>query len=394
MLFRFIYFFLFFLSLSIASTSSKSFESKKSFNEILAPSHICNNVETVGSDTFPLKTSLILDGEIPPLYDNLYADKLFSSNNSIILSLIASGNNIATPTFQKKYSKLIGKNIWNVPKNIFKEYCQIKVDVVLYEYKKLMKKEVKIMEENKTTKISLSTFFLIIAVILIMIMGIFMYKTHNEKIAATEKTEELQTQVKELTENINSLQGKISSISETINSNTSVNNSTTNANQTNADTKSNTEFTDEQVKNAFQNYLELTEYIVDSPEKFLEKIDLKVDNTKKEAKRNGYIKTNIKYVVFKEKLLNYVTDKCYDKNFEKSVFIEEDGFLCYLRDVGATGMDYKVTSIVKNSTNSFNAIVTATPADKVEIKYEFGIENNNGKCLIDYCNEISTRTLE
>lgn len=156
-------------------------------------------------------------------------------------------------------------------------------------------------------------------------------------------------------------------------------NQTTNDNQTNADTKSSIEFSDEQEKSAFQNYLELTEYIVNSPEKFLKKIDLKVNNINKEAKKNGYIKTNIKYEVFKEKLLNYVTDKCYDKNFEKSVFIEEDGFLCYLRDVGATGMDYKVASIVKNSTNSFNAIVTATPADKVEIKYEFGIENNKRK---------------
>ena len=37
------------------------------------------------------------------------------------------------------------------------------------------------MEEKKVTKISLSTFFLILAIIAIIVMGIFMYKLYNEK---------------------------------------------------------------------------------------------------------------------------------------------------------------------------------------------------------------------
>lgn len=82
------------------------------------------------------------------------------------------------------------------------------------------------MEENKVTKISLSTFFLILAIIVIIVMGIFIYKLNNEKIAEIQKSTELQSQVNSLNGTVNDLQGKINSISETINSNES-NESTT-----------------------------------------------------------------------------------------------------------------------------------------------------------------------
>ena len=75
------------------------------------------------------------------------------------------------------------------------------------------------MEEKKVTNISLSTFFLILSLIAIIVMGIFMYKFYNEKTEATKKSAELQTQVNNLTSTVTELQGKINSISETINSN-------------------------------------------------------------------------------------------------------------------------------------------------------------------------------
>ena len=96
------------------------------------------------------------------------------------------------------------------------------------------------MEEKKVTKISLSTFFLIISLFVIIVMGIFMYKFYNEKIESTKESADLQTQVNDLTKTVNDLQGKIQNISATTNSN----NSTENANPTNS-----TSFTDEQVNN-------------------------------------------------------------------------------------------------------------------------------------------------
>lgn len=104
------------------------------------------------------------------------------------------------------------------------------------------------MEEKKVTKISLSTFLLILAIIVIILMGIFMYRLYNEKTIEIEKSSELQTQVNSLNETINNLQGKIDAISSTINSNNSTENLTT-TNQKN-DTSTSTTALDKKYENS------------------------------------------------------------------------------------------------------------------------------------------------
>lgn len=76
------------------------------------------------------------------------------------------------------------------------------------------------MEEKNVTKISLSTFFLILAIIAIIVMGIFIYKLNNDKTAEIQKSTELQSQVNNLNGTVSQLQEKINTISETINSST------------------------------------------------------------------------------------------------------------------------------------------------------------------------------
>ena len=56
----------------------------------------------------------------------------------------------------------------------------------------LQKKGGEKMEEKKVTKISLSTFFLILAIIAIIVMGIFIYKLSNDKTTESKKSAELQ----------------------------------------------------------------------------------------------------------------------------------------------------------------------------------------------------------
>lgn len=73
------------------------------------------------------------------------------------------------------------------------------------------------MEEKNTTKISLSTFLLIIAIIAIIVMGIFIYKLNTEKTIETQKSADLQAQVSSLNSTVNNLQSKINTISETVN---------------------------------------------------------------------------------------------------------------------------------------------------------------------------------
>ena len=77
------------------------------------------------------------------------------------------------------------------------------------------------MKEKNFTKISLSTFFLILAIIAIIVMGIFIYKLNNDKTAEIQKSTELQTQV-------NSLNGKDNSddVTNSKKSNTEVNKNT------------------------------------------------------------------------------------------------------------------------------------------------------------------------
>lgn len=57
------------------------------------------------------------------------------------------------------------------------------------------------MEKNKDIKISLSTFFLILAIVVIIIMGVFIYKFYNDKEVAS-------SQVEELNKKITNLEGK------------------------------------------------------------------------------------------------------------------------------------------------------------------------------------------
>ena len=82
------------------------------------------------------------------------------------------------------------------------------------------------MEKKNEAKISLSSLFLILAIIVIIIMGMLIYQLNNDKLAEIQKSQALQSQVNSLNSTVNNLQGKIDSISQTINS--SSNNSTSN----------------------------------------------------------------------------------------------------------------------------------------------------------------------
>jgi len=66
------------------------------------------------------------------------------------------------------------------------------------------------MEEKKEIKIRLSTFLLIISIIVIIVMGIFMYKLNNDKNTLIQKNTELQAQVGALNTKDNSLSSAVS----------------------------------------------------------------------------------------------------------------------------------------------------------------------------------------
>ena len=85
------------------------------------------------------------------------------------------------------------------------------------------------MGEKKVTKISMSTFFLILALIAIIVMGIFIYKLNNDKTTEIKKSTQLQTQVANLNETVSDLQEKINNISNTINNKNTDDNTSNNS---------------------------------------------------------------------------------------------------------------------------------------------------------------------
>ncbi len=109
------------------------------------------------------------------------------------------------------------------------------------------------MEEKNATKISLSTFLLILAIITIIVMGIFIYKLNNDKTIEIQKSTELQAQVNSLNGTVSDLQGKINSISETINSSKdSKNNNINNINNSNSNSDE-IESTENSIRNQNKN---------------------------------------------------------------------------------------------------------------------------------------------
>lgn len=69
------------------------------------------------------------------------------------------------------------------------------------------------MEEKTVTKINLSTFFLILAIIALIIMGMLIYKTNFDKTREIQKSSILQAQVDRQNETISELQSKITNTS-------------------------------------------------------------------------------------------------------------------------------------------------------------------------------------
>ena len=102
------------------------------------------------------------------------------------------------------------------------------------------------MKEKKDTKISLSTFFLILAIIIIVIMCVFIFKLNNEKNIETQKATELEAQVNNLNGTVSNLQGKINTISSTINSEIPA--QTTSDASTQKDTPTNTSTNSDDIK--------------------------------------------------------------------------------------------------------------------------------------------------
>ncbi len=236
------------------------------------------------------------------------------------------------------------------------------------------------MEEKKITKISLSTFLLILAIIAIIVMGIFIYKLHNDKTNEIKKSTELQTQVNNLNNTINDLQGKINTISKTINSNNS------------NDNLENTSNISAKCKTAFENYYDLQSELYSGGSLYvLKKLNLVSEIPSSEQYETttydstDFYKTDIKYSDFKNAMLKYMTDELYNKKFEDNFAKNVNGYLQITAMGGtATYINIHKFELSSDSNNSyvFNLVGEKSyddgaPKTDINMKVTFEKQNEN-----------------
>ena len=241
------------------------------------------------------------------------------------------------------------------------------------------------MEKKESIKVSLSTLFLVIAIIIIFIMGYFLYKLYDDKVEETNKATDLQKQVVNLNETINDLQGKLNSINDTININT-------NTSKTSETTNNNVAFTEEEVKKAINNYLELDAHASCGAllTKLTENGQINFDQSKYNINTStGEITTNVKFSDYKKAMLNYVTEAEFERNWtSKQCFNENaNGYLTTMQGGGGFRI-YTIKSISKTDDTTFSVKTSSVVEDGEhyeENNYTFTVKSNNGKCVIDSC---------
>ena len=234
------------------------------------------------------------------------------------------------------------------------------------------------MEEKNVSKISLSTFLLIIAIIAIIVMSVFIYKLNNDKTTEIQKSTELQSQVNSLTGTVNDLQGKITSISETINSNSSNESNMSNNSSKDINTTTTT-LSETEALDILKSKFDIIEKIYFSPDKFF--------NVTAGEEIKDFDKTILKYGT--ENLLKEVKNNlpmCIRLENGKYYFHEGGGAREYVgfdkfENIRITNST--ITATLKTKQSTFNGNDWVSASDKSS---EFILVKNSNDWLIDKMN--------
>lgn len=234
------------------------------------------------------------------------------------------------------------------------------------------------MEEKKTIKISITTLFLILAIVAIIVMGVFILKINKQQEEQIESNKELKEEINKLKTD-NNVENNTNNETE----NNTTNNSTT---ESLANTAS---FTDSEVKKSLEEYLNLMGYKHGSKLSILVPLNLMNEESIANLEESGEaeVNTGVKYDKFKNQILNYISNNCFDNTFNDD-YINKNGTL-YVKNEDGSGDSYKVKSISKISDNSYKAEIENDAYDEVisdTINFKV-TSNSNGKCVIDECDK-------
>lgn len=254
------------------------------------------------------------------------------------------------------------------------------------------------MEEN--SKISLSTLLLILCLIIIVIMGVFIYYMYNQNIKLTESSKnysQLQEQVNTLNQTINNLHKIIdsnnSNNSNNLNTSNNLNNSnTSNTLNTNSNITNDTvSFTNDQVKNTLLNYLELmsNSNVDNLLEELTKKNELNYNPEDDTILNDGTVITKIKFSDYKKAMLNYVSEKEFEKNWNSTKYFGENsnGYLTKVQGGGAGISTYTINNLTKEDDSTYTAETTSIFDEDNTSNTEnftFTVASYNNKCVIDY----------
>ncbi len=227
------------------------------------------------------------------------------------------------------------------------------------------------MNEKKTITISVTSLFLVIAILVIIAMGYFMYNMYQEKQTAFEEVNQLNSELSTVKNTVDNLQNTLTSTSEnTTTENLPSNNS---ASTTQTSTPKNPSNTTQNIEQECRTILEkfLPIYGSGSPDAALVNANLLTyeDLNNAEQIYENYIKTPLAYSDFKNALLEYITPDCFEEYYgtygscdyksDLTAFINFNGSLAIL-NAGASGMSFDIQTmkLISNKNNIITYEVT------------------------------------
>ena len=229
------------------------------------------------------------------------------------------------------------------------------------------------MNEKKTITISVTSLFLVIAILVIIGMGYFMYNMYQEKQIAFEEVNQLNSELSTVKNTIDNLQNTLTSTSEnTTTENLPSNNSDSTTQTTTPKNPSNTtQNIEQECRTILEKFLPI--YGSGSPDAVLVNANLLTyeDLNNAEQITNNYIKTSLGYSDFKNALLEYITSDYFEEYYGtidyksgQKAFINSNGFLAIL-NAGASGMSFDIQTmkLISNKNNVITYEITYIDPD-------------------------------
>lgn len=227
-----------------------------------------------------------------------------------------------------------------------------------------------LMENSKKESGVFKIITIILAIIVVVLLAVLIYTNYSKQDTIANGEDKAGTQINtEMSKNV---------YDEDLNEKSDVNSNLTET------------IPDSTVKSLLQKYLDLKGALAGSPENLLVELGfIKYGESNGESvdiEGVPYVATSIKSSDFKNVMLGYVSEKCYEQEFTKWFKFFDN---LYYRDAGGSGAKFEVVSVSRVTDTEYTAKVYEIMFDnsKELREYKVKIVNEDG-CFIDSCELI------